>query len=289
MDDRQQGYDEQAALWNGVAGQGWVRAQRVLDRLFEPMEAALVQAVVQRGPGQVLDVGCGTGATTLAVAREMGERGRCIGIDVSGPMIDAARRRAENEGSLAQFVCDDAQRYRFAAGSFDTVISRLGVMFFDDPVTAFRNLRTAMREGGVVRAIVWRSAAENPFMTVAEQAAAPLIPSLPARQPGAPGQFAFADAGRVSDILERSGWADIAVRRVDFACGFPAAELAGYVTNVGPVGRVFGDLDRDTRERVVRTVLPAFDRFLDAGEVRFTAACWLVEATAPSGEGLHHR
>lgn len=285
-----QPYDEQAALWNGVAGHGWVAVQDVLDRMFQPMEDALVQAVrhVAGSAGsagmQVLDVGCGTGATTLAVASDLGERGRCTGIDVSAPMIDAARRRARRERSPARFLCADAQRYPFPQGSFDTVISRIGVMFFDDPVAAFANLRSAARDGAALRFIAWRGADENPFMTTAERAAAPLLPALPSRMPGGPGQFAFADADRIRSILAAGGWTGIGVRPVNLRCSFPASELQRYVTSVGPLGRVFPALDADARDTIVATVLPAFEPYTHGGEVRFTAACWMVEGTAAAHE-----
>ncbi|WP_456280251.1 class I SAM-dependent methyltransferase [Cupriavidus sp. JZ107] len=288
MDGKRQAYDEQAALWNGAAGQGWVTAQHVLDRMFEPMEALLVQAVRDSGGTEVLDVGCGTGATTLAVARDLGERGRCTGIDLSEPMIEAARHRAKREGATARFLCADAQRYAFPRASFDTVISRIGVMFFDDPVAAFANLRRAARDGAALRFIAWRGADENRFMTTAEKAAAPLLPALPARASDGPGQFAFADADKVGGILSAAGWAGIGIRAVDLACTFPASELQRYVTSVGPLGRVFGTLDANVRDTVVATVLRAFAPYVDGGEVRLTSACWMVEATAGAREEHGH-
>lgn len=291
MDGKRQSYDEQAALWNGVAGQGWVTAQHVLDRMFEPMEALLVQAVRDSGGTEVLDVGCGTGATTLAVARELRElreRGRCTGIDLSEPMIEAARHRAQREGATARFLCADAQRYAFPPASFDTVISRIGVMFFDDPVAAFANLRRAARDGAALRFIAWRGADLNPFMMTAEKAAAPLLPALPARASDGPGQFAFADADKVRGILAAAGWTGVGIRAVDLACSFPASELRRYVTSVGPLGRVFGTLDAKVRDTVAATVLRAFEPYVDGGEVRFTSACWIVEGTAGSREEHGH-
>lgn len=288
MDEKPQSYDEQAALWNGAAGHGWVAAQDVLDRMFQPMADLLVQAVRDSAGTQVLDVGCGTGATTLAVASALGDRGHCTGIDVSAPMIHAARRRAERQQSSARFVCADAQRYPFQPASFDTVISRIGVMFFDDPVAAFVNLRGAARDGAELRFIAWRGPDENPFMTTAERAAAPLLPALPARVSAGPGQFAFADADSTCSILEAGGWTGLDVRPVDLTCSFPASELERYVTSVGPLGRVFPVLNADARNTIVASVLPAFAPYLRGGEVRFTAACWRVEGTAGSHEDRPH-
>ena len=274
--------DEQAALWNGVVGRNWVEEQALLDRIFEPLEALLLETLPAGSGGRALDVGCGTGGTTLAVARRLGAAGRCFGIDISEPMIAAARARAraEGEGIPARFLCGDAQSHAFEPASFDLVLSRIGVMFFDDPLRAFRNLRRAARVGAELRFVAWRSAEENPFMTAAERAAAPLLPDLPERRSGAPGQFAFADRDRIRRILADSGWTGIEIRPADLACALPETDLLRYLTRLGPVGRVLDELDEPTRSRVVEAARAAFDPFLRGGEVRFTAACWMVGARA---------
>jgi hypothetical protein len=130
--------------------------------------------------------------------------------------------------------------------------------------------------------VAWRSAAENPFMTTAERAAAPLLPNLPARAPDAPGQFAFADRSRVYRILEKSGWTEIDIRPIDVACTLPEKELVGYFTRLGPVGRIFQEAEDLTRTQVIHTVRAAFDPYVRGAQVRFTAACWMVSARAPS-------
>ena len=195
----------------------------------------------------VLDVGCGTGGITLAVARRLASAGRCMGVDISEPVIAAARARAEREGTPASFVRADAQDHAFEPASFDFVISRFGVMFFDDSVRAFANLRRASTDDGRLRFIAWRGAAENPFMTTAERAAAPLLPDLPARRPDEPGQFAFADPDRIRRILADSGWAEIDIQPIDVACALPEKELARYLTRLGPVGLALREADEQTR------------------------------------------
>src|SRR5687767_1467598 len=135
--------DDQSQRWNGASGCAWIDAKEMLDSMFEPFETLLVEAVAAGSRRRVLDVGCGTGATTLAAARTLEPAGRCVGIDISEPMIAVARARAEREGTPASFICDDAQVHPFETASFDLFISRLGVMFFDDPIRAFTNLRRA--------------------------------------------------------------------------------------------------------------------------------------------------
>jgi SAM-dependent methyltransferase len=195
-------------------------------------------------------------------------------------MIAAARARAEVERLPVRFICADAQTHAFEPAGFDTIISRFGVMFFSDPIRAFANLRRAARSDAHLRLIVWRSAEENPFMTTAERAAAPLLPNLPARKPDGPGQFAFADRRRVSNILEESGWGAIDTQPIDVVCTLPERELVRYVTRFGPVGLILHEADDRTRTQVVETVRPAFEPYVYGPEVRFTAACWMVNAGA---------
>jgi SAM-dependent methyltransferase len=276
--------DEQITLWNGTAGQAWVDEQALLDRVLAPFEELLVEAVRASSARQVLDVGCGTGSTAVAVARLLAGSGRCTGIDVSEPMIAAARARAERKRAPASFVCADAQVYPFQDRSFDMIISRFGVMFFADPVQAFANLRRAAKDGAGLRFVSWRSAAENPFMTTAERAAAPLLPDLPERRPDAPGPFALADEGRVARILEESGWTAIDIQPIDVPCTLPEKELVRYLSRFGPVGLALREADEPTRTRVIETVRAAFDPCVHGEDVRYTAACWMVGAAARTGD-----
>ncbi|MBB1604771.1 class I SAM-dependent methyltransferase [Variovorax sp. UMC13] len=267
----------QAALWNGRAGRAWVEGQAMLDRMFAPFEAMLVDAAAAVAAQAVLDVGCGTGATTHAIARRLGPSAHCTGVDISQPMVAAARLRA-GPGARTDFLCGDAQTQAFAPARFDLLVSRFGVMFFDDPVAAFMNLRRAARPGAELRLIAWRSAEQNPFMTTAERAAAPLLPALPPRQPDAPGQFAFAERDRVEAILRGSGWGGIAIEPIDVGCSLPEADLVRYFTGLGPLGLVLEDADEATRTRLVDTVRQAFDPFVRGDEVRYDAACWWITA-----------
>jgi SAM-dependent methyltransferase len=272
--------EEQTRLWNGPAGTAWVESQEILDRMFRPFEELLVAELVSTGALRVLDVGCGTGATTLAAARRLGASARCVGVDLSQAMIELARRRAAREQLPAEFIVADAQTQDFGSAVFDALISRFGVMFFADPLRAFANLRRAVRPSGRLSCLVFRGAGENPFMTTAERAAAPLLPGLPPRRAGGPGQFAFADAGWVRGMLAKSGWNEAACTPVDVECGMPAAALAGYVTRLGPVGMVIRQADEATRARVIPAVLEAFQPYVRGAEIRFNAACWLVSAIA---------
>lgn len=272
--------EDQQAVWNGSAGQAWVVAQSLLDQTFKPLEALLVDAVLEASASRVLDIGCGTGATTVAVARRLGSTGSCLGVDLSGPMTEAADIRAKREAVPAHFICADAQSFVFEQSAFDMIISRFGVMFFADPVQAFANLHGAAAPGAGLCCVVWRSAEENPFMTTAELAAESLLPGVSVRVTDGAGQFGFGDPNRVQHILQQSGWRNIEILPIDVPCSFPASELELYLSRLGPVGRALQTVDTDFRARVLETIRPAFTRYIHNDNVCFKAACWLLSATA---------
>ena len=274
--------NDQSALWNGPTGQVWVEHQAMIDALFAPFQALLAGAVAAVSPRALLDIGCGAGSTTLAFARMLGDDAHCTGIDISDPMIAAAKAHAARRHLPVRFIRADAQSHDFASDRFDMIVSRFGVMFFDDPVRAFTNLRQAARPQAALRFIAWRGPEENGFMTAAERAAAPLLPEVPVRVPNAPGQFGFADGDRVRQILDRAGWTEIVVRPVDVACTMPETALMTYLTQMGPLGQVLRNTDSRAHAGIIAQVRTAFDPYVDGNEVRFTAACWMVAATAPA-------
>lgn len=272
---------DQSALWNDAAGQTWTEMQGVLDRMLAPFGQRLLAAGFPGEGGRVLDIGCGAGATTLGMARRLGPDGLCLGVDISGPLVAAAKASAEVQAvDAAAFVQADAQTYGFDADDFDAVISRFGVMFFDDPEAAFANIRRAARPGAKLTFLAWRSPAENPFMTTAARAAAPFLPPIPVPAPDAPGQFGFADSERVRRVLAASGWRDVDVSPVDIATKVAEADLQAYVTRLGPAGLVMRDLDAPTRTRAAEAIHAAFEPFVQGGAARFTGACWLGTARA---------
>jgi SAM-dependent methyltransferase len=271
---------DESARWNEYSGQIWVEMQDVLDRLFEPFATRLIEEAFPGEGGRVLDIGCGAGATTLAMARRLGPTGLCVGIDISKPLVTAAKSRAAAERLVsAAFAEADAQTHAFELEDFDAVISRFGVMFFDDPEAAFTNIRTAARARAMLAFVAWRSPAENPFMTAAARAAAPFLTLRPT-EPGAPGQFAFGDGDRVKRILQASRWTDIDVAPLDVSSRVAEKDLLAYATKLGPVGLALREADESTRARTIEALRAAFDPYIQDGVARFTAACWLVKAHA---------
>lgn len=195
-------------------------------------------------------------------------------------MIDMATTRGHSQRLPTDFVVGDAQTYPLPAASFEVLVSRFGVMFFDDPVAAFTNLRRATRKGGRLAFVCWRHLDENPFMGTAERVAAPILPDLPQRLSGQPGPNAFADPHRLHSILDASGWAQSTVAPIDVICTMADTDLMPYLTQMGPVGRVLPGVGAPIRARVITALREAYEEFVDGGEVRYTAACWLVNTLA---------
>lgn len=265
---------EQAAWWN-AAGQGWARAQDIVDLVLKPFEDLLVAAAKERPRRGVLDIGCGTGAVTRAIADALGDGTTCVGVDISETMIAGAAQH-----SNVRFVVADAQVNEFEE-RFDLIVSRFGVMFFEDPVAAFGNLLRATAPGGELCFITWRSSEENPFMTTAAQAAARLVPDALPPDPAGPGPFSLTDADKTRELFEQSGWSGIDIRPVDRTCTMPEELLVPYLSNLGPIARALREAEESARPAMIDTVRSAFDEFVHGDEVRVPAACWQITALNP--------
>ena len=253
----------QAELWNGPAGHAWVTAQRILDEMFTGFATHLAQTVPLKGNWHVLDIGCGTGDTTLTLARRLGPGGHAPGIDLSAPMIEVARQRAADAALPVDFIATDAGQPPLPAASIDHIVSRFGVMFFDNPVQAFTRLRDTTRQGGTLHAVS-------------------LLP-LPPRVPDGPGQFAFADPEKVRGILESAGWSEVAITPLDMPCEIARSDLRTYLSLLGPVGTALRSetLNATERERILDDLEAAFAPFVVGDRVHFTAACWVIEGANP--------
>src|SRR2546427_6919777 len=199
----------QVPYWNEAAGPKWVAFQKIIDAQIAPLgERAMDRAGIAPGE-RVIDVGCGCGDTTIALARRVGPAGLVLGIDISAPMLERAAETARAEAlANVRFENADAQTHRLPASAFDVVYSRFGVMFFADPVAAFANLRAALRPGGRLAFVCWQALPENPWLFVPLRAAAQHLTLPPPPAPDAPGPFAFAAPNRVRGILPRAGFAE---------------------------------------------------------------------------------
>ena len=150
----------QIADWNGPSGERWVVNQARLDAMLAVFGQAAIEAAAPVKGERVLDIGCGSGASSFALASLVGAQGWVLGVDVSESLIERARALAPPD-TTARFQVADASSAKLPEGEFDILFSRFGVMFFDDPTGAFAHMRRALRPGGRVAFICWRGVAEN--------------------------------------------------------------------------------------------------------------------------------
>lgn len=273
---------DQIAYWNAQAGETWVALQDRLDRQLSPLGQTAMAALDLAADDRVIDIGCGCGQTSLELAGEVGSDGTVLGVDISAPMLDVARRRAAaaNLGNV-QFLEADGQTHPFKAGGADALFSRFGVMFFEDPPVAFANLRKALRPGGRLGFVCWRPMAENQWMLLPLQAALPHLPPLaPPLDPHAPGPFAFADAERVRGILTAAGFSRIEINAHDTKIGGNGLEESVETAlKVGPLGRMLGE-HLGQRGAVTEAVREALAPHAGPSGVYMSAAVWIVTASA---------
>lgn len=240
---------DQAAFWTTDAGHLWVQEQAKLDVLFQPvLDGVLERAGIKAGQS-VLDIGCGTGDSTLRAAQLVGPNGTAMGVDISPTMLAQAEMRAATMPHIG-FRLADASTHVFDKESFNHLISRFGVMFFADPEAAFATMRAAMKPGARVTFATWGAIASNPWFTIPAQAAKAHLGAPPKIDPDAPGPFAFRDPERVAKILSAAGYTQTEVDVAQLCLTPPGsiADVAQMATNIGPASRTvahFGGNDTD--------------------------------------------
>ncbi len=261
--------------WNGPVGERWVRLNAELDRSLSKISDALLAFAAAKPGERVLDIGCGCGTATYALAKAVGGSGDVTGVDISKPMLAYARSR----GVGVNFIEADASVHRFHP-AHNLVFSRFGVMFFADPAAAFANIRKALAPHGRLAFVCWRDVKENLWASAPYDAALHLLPPQKPSDPLAPGPYAFANAARVKDILSRAGFHDIRIEKLDSTVwmGANAEEAAAQSLNVGPLAYAARELDEAIREKLRAAAKEALAKFKTAEGIAPPAACWLVGA-----------
>lgn len=242
----------QIKYWNAGPGARWLGFQELLDATFEAVKARLLERAGVTPGERVLEIGCGTGATTLGLAAGTGAGGRVLAVDVARPLLERARARAAEAGfRQAAFVLADAQTHAFEPAAFDLMTSRFGVMFFEDPVAAFANIATALRPGGRVAFVSWAALERNPWFAIPRVAAVERLGEPAPVPPNAPGPMAFQDTVYVTDILSRAGLsqASAEVEEIPLTVPGPLSEVAAFATNLGPVSRIITEKDGTEADR----------------------------------------
>lgn len=243
--------------------------------------APLFEAAAIGARERVLDIGCGYGRTTLEAAR-LAAGGHAVGNDISGPMLDQARRFAADEGiGNATFEQGDAQVHPFEAGGFDVVISRMGAMFFTGPTAAFTNLGWALRPGGRLAVTVTADPAENDLTVVLGAALSAYLPPLD--QKGRPGLSSLAGPADIEAVLGRAGFESVTTTAVEaeIVPGRDVAEAAEFVLGWGAVRDATAGADAAAQARIRAALDEVLQRYAKPGGVRLRSTGWLVRATRP--------
>jgi SAM-dependent methyltransferase len=264
--------------WQAQVGRTWAENYALTDRSFAGLTQRLLERIGECPGEQVLDLGCGAGELALAVAR-MRPGARVIGLDVSGDLVAAAQARGSGQHGNVEFSLGDAAAWRKAGFTPDLLVSRHGVMFFDNPVEAFSSIRQGSAAGASLVFSCFRAPSANPWAVgMATQLGLP-----PAADPRAPGPFAFADRDYVQGILGDAGWSDIEFEPVDFAyvagmADDPVEDAMRFFRRIGPAAPVLAVLAGEAREEAEARLRGWLEQHRSGNLVALSAAAWIVSA-----------
>jgi ubiquinone/menaquinone biosynthesis C-methylase UbiE len=284
--ERPAGHDrnaDQIAYWNGPGGRHWADRQQTQDIVLAPVSEILIDRAKVKAGERIVDVGCGCGATTIALAQKVGLAGHVFGIDISAPMLARAREIAPAD-LPADFVLADATIYPFDPAHFDLLVSRFGVMFFAEPALSFANLRRALRPSGRLAFACWREPRENPFFMVPLQAVYKHVPKLPQLGPEDPGPFSFASEPRVRRILGEAGFSGVAMERcdlsLDIAVGRGLEAAVASALEIGPAARALAEQPQEMIAAATNSIREALAPCARGQAVPLPASIWIVTANA---------
>jgi SAM-dependent methyltransferase len=282
--DAPQGHErnaDQIAYWNGPGGQRWSDRQAAQDLLLAPISDILISRIAAKPGKRILDIGCGCGGLSIALAGQVAPEGSVLGVDISAPMLARARETA-SPGLPVRFALADATVHSFEPASFDLLVSRFGVMFFADPVASFTNLHRAVKPSGRLVFACWREPKQNPWMMAPLQGVYRHVPKLPPQQPDDPGPFAFASEERVTRILTEAGFDDVAMEArelsLDIAIGKGLEAAVQSALEIGPASRALEGHPPEVREAARQSVREVLAPYHRGDNVALPGAIWLVTA-----------
>jgi SAM-dependent methyltransferase len=273
--------EEMRRYWNEAAGPEWVAMERDFDVALAPFSDELLGRAAPQPGEHALDVGCGFGTTALALAQAVGPGGHVMGIDISAPLLARARQRAAGAcATNVTFREADAQDATLPPAHFDLVLSRFAIMFFDDPVAAFRNLHLATARGGRLVFACWRPPEYNPWFTFPCAAIAPCIP-LPAPPSALSGPFAFGDDRHVREVLASAGWVGITIDPFDAdvvqGAGGDADAVVRHLVR-GQVAAALKAAPEEDRDAALRALREAVEAHMGDGPATWPGRAWMVGA-----------
>jgi ubiquinone/menaquinone biosynthesis C-methylase UbiE len=278
-------YDENSesqSYWNEEGGNKWAENIDIVESIIEPLSEILIEKIAAKNGENVLDVGCGGGITSIKLANMVSPAGSVLGVDVSEPIISIAQKRAEAIDNIS-FQQRDAAAVELGADHFDIITSRFGVMFFDDPVSAFKNLHSSLKNTGRLIFLCWRALDENPWIADPAKAAFEIVPppaDAEKPDPKAPGPFSLADKEHLISILTSAGFNNIDLEPVDSDLPMGEPEQAiSFLMKMGPAAEILKEATDDKRAEVAIAMQKILSKYEKDGETRIPSATWLVSAS----------
>ncbi|MCH2172759.1 class I SAM-dependent methyltransferase [Myxococcota bacterium] len=271
----------QIDYWNGPAGDAWVSNQAEMDGTLAGLVEPLLDAADLAEGMRAVDVGCGCGATTLALRARLGDGGHATGVDVSAAMLAKSHERATADGLEIDFLESDASAHAFEPNSIDRIVSRFGVMFFDRPDEAFANLRRALKPDGKLVFFCWQARSENPWMTLPMAAILPILaPDATAPDPYAPGPFSLGERDHLRGVLQRAGFGEMSIDDFAYPMNITGSldDAVAFYTQRGPVQSLFLEADADARMRVLAVLREILAPHHDGERVALEGNTYLVTA-----------
>ncbi len=274
---------EMAKFWNGEGGQKWLSREHRLEASLQPFGQCAIDAVMIAGEEQGLGIGFGCGGTTIELAAKVGPRGHVHGLDISTAMVETAQSRAKRSAAKnVSFECADAQTSVLPENHYDFVFSRFGLMFFDDPVDAFKNIFDTLKSGGRLVLMCWAGRDDNawvhlPLSVIANHIVVPALPP-----PGTPGPFSLSDETRINSILSEAGFGIITVTlfQTPFVLGVDVEEAVSYLMELSPTGGAIrlADPDEAVRASIADELATLLKSHNSESEIKMDAAGLLVSA-----------
>ena len=273
---------KQKQFWSGAGGDVWVDKQREMDIMLNPLGERVIQGLDLKEETKILDIGCGCGATTLEIAKIVNQ-GEVIGVDISEPMLERATKTASDMMlNNTSFQVKDVQVDEMPLSYFDIAFSRFGVMFFEDPFEAFKNINHSLKDNGQLSFVCWQHASLNPWQSLSIQVIKEFL-DLPAPAPKSPGPFAFEDKSYINEILTESGFRDIEIKDnqediVMFSGKSIREACEDYLTINPVVTEMLKNSPTELREEILEALIGKFSDFHNNEGLLFPSATWIVTA-----------
>lgn len=271
--------------WQGERGDHWLRDMDKFESMLEPLGLALLERAALLPGDRIVDIGCGGGWTSRKAAADVLPTGSVRGIDIAPMLVDEATSRARGIANVA-FTCADAGEGDVPGAPFDRMISRLGVMFFADPTSAFARLRGLLRTGGQLDWAVWAPPEDNPWMSGARKIAAKHVELAPPDL-SAPGPFALSDPVRLADLLTQAGFTGVDVvswngEQAVGGKGSTPEHAADFAMTAFSFSDAMLEIGPDARSAIRSDLVAYYAGYYSAGVLAVPAKAWLVKARSGS-------